>query len=436
MDESDLPREQKISSDPPVDGAAAPLSHEENSTTDMPPASHPQQKKEAAKILIPDMPPTDRFNTPMSPIGVTDKKAARKFWIKMAFLFLLIGISIVLLFTITDSLTEDSITSLPALIAGINLEWLFILIGVVILCIVFDSARYAYILKISTGKFHFRASMKVMFLGKYYDGITPLGTGGQPFQIHYLHKKNSIPAGVATAVPLVLFTVHTVVFCTLAAVLFCLAPGYTADGNQTITTTFTAIAWVSMICNLLVPVVIITVSLFPRFGKRGVMWVVKVLSKLRLVKHPLPVGKKYVREATAYRASLTNILKRWWHFIPLAILSFGSAVLSMGVPFFVMMALADFTPSFEIFVQILCMSMLTSYSASLVPTPGNSGALVTAASLIFATVLGASAGGTIGWSILLWRLLTYYLYIVIGVGITIFEMIRATVRRKRAERAA
>ena len=364
-----------------------------------------------------------------------DKKATRKFWIKMAFLFVLIGISIVLLFTITDSLTEDSITSFPALIAGINLDWLFILLGVIVLCIFFDSARYAYILKISTGKFHFRASVKVMFLGKYYDGITPLGSGGQPFQIHYLHKKNSIPAGVATAVPLVLFTVSTVVFCTFAAVLFCLAPGYIAEGNHTITTTFYTIAWISMLFNLLIPVIIITVSLFPRFGKRAVMWIVSLLAKMHIVKHPLPVGMKYVREAAAYRASLKNILKRWWHFIPLAFLSFCSAVLGMGVPFFVMMTLADFTPSFDIFVQILCMSMLTFYAASLVPTPGNSGALETAASLIFATVLGASAGGTIGWSILLWRLLTYYLYIVIGVGITIFEMIRATVRRKRAERA-
>ncbi len=361
----------------------------------------------------------------------SNKKEMRKFWIKIAFLFVLIGISIVLLFTITDSLTDDSIKSFPALIAGINVDWLLILLGVVVLCIVFDSAKYAYLLKISTGKLHFRASVKVMFLGKYYDGITPLGTGGQPFQIHYLHKKNSIPAGVATAVPLVLFTVSTVVFCIFATVLFCITPGYVSAGNAGIVTPMRAIAWVSMILNFLIPVAIITVSLFPNFGKRAVMWIIKLLAKLRIVKNPYRVAIKFVREVIEYRSSLKSILSRWWHFIPLALLSFGSAVLGMGVPFFVMMALADIAPTFDVFVQILCMSMLTFYAASMVPTPGNSGALETAASLIFATVLGASAGGTIGWSILLWRLLTYYIYIIIGVGINIFEIIRSAVRNHR-----
>ena len=362
----------------------------------------------------------------------SNKKEMRKFWIKIAFLFVLIGISIVLLFTITDSLTDDSIKSFPALIAGINVDWLLILLGVVVLCIVFDSAKYAYLLKISTGKLHFRASVKVMFLGKYYDGITPLGTGGQPFQIHYLHKKNSIPAGVATAVPLVLFTVSTVVFCIFATVLFCITPGYVSAGNAGIVTPMRAIAWVSMILNFLIPVAIITVSLFPNFGKRAVMWIIKLLAKLRIVKNPYRVAIKFVREVIEYRSSLKSILSRWWHFIPLALLSFGSAVLGMGVPFFVMMALADITPTFDVFVRILCMSMLTFYAASMVPTPGNSGALETAASLIFATVLGASsAGGTIGWSILLWRLLTYYIYIIIGVGINIFEIIRSAVRNHR-----
>ncbi len=360
-----------------------------------------------------------------------------KWWIKTGLLLALIGLSIFLLFSITDSLTEDSIKSFPALIRGINPLWLCILIGVILLYIVFESAKYFYLLRISTGKNFFRASVKVMFLGKYYDGITPLGSGGQPFQIYYLHKKNGIPAGVATAVPLVKFTVTTVVFCIVATVMFSFAPVLLKDvSNVTISKTIIGIAWAAMAVNFLLPVLIIAFSLFPNFGRRATAWIVSTLAKLHIVRRKYPVMRKYLYEVREYRASLKAILSRWWHFIPLAALGLVSTIISQSVPFFVIVAIADVTPSWWLFFQMLCLSMLSFYSASLVPTPGNSGALEGAAALIFATTLSSRAGAVVGWVILVWRLLTYYLYIFAGIGINIFEIIRSAYRKRKAARAA
>ena len=141
-------------------------------------------------------------------------------------------------------------------------------------------------------------------------------------------------------------------------------------------------------------------------------------------------------EVREYRASLKAILSRWWHFIPLAALGLVSTIISQSVPFFVIVAIADVTPSWWLFFQMLCLSMLSFYSASLVPTPGNSGALEGAAALIFATTLSSRAGAVVGWVILVWRLLTYYLYIFAGIGINIFEIIRSAYRKRKAARAA
>ena len=80
--------------------------------------------------------------------------------------------------------------------------------------------------------------------------------------------------------------------------------------------------------------------------------------------------------------------------------------------------------------------MISFYSASLVPTPGNSGASETTASLIFATALSSSAGGALGWVILIWRLLTFYIYILAGLGINVFEIARSAYRRHRAAKHA
>lgn len=365
-----------------------------------------------------------------------DSAKHRKWWIKTVLLLVLIGASIALLFGVTSLIEGESIKSFHKMVAGINWVWFGILLGMVALYILFESSKYLYLLWISTGKLHFKASIKVMFIGKYYDGITPLGSGGQPFQIYYLHKKNSIPAGVATAVPLVKFTVTTVVYCLLAAVLFILAPGYLPGGWGD--TTLLIIAWISMTINFFIPVAIIVVSLFPRFGKKCVVWLVNVLSKLRVVKHKYPTMRKYVYEIEEYRASLKAILRSWWNFIPLVILSLIVAVVSNSIPFCAVVAIADITPTFDLYIQMLGLSLISFYSSSLVPTPGNSGALEGAASIIFATVLMAQPGvkGVIGWVILAWRLFTYYIYIFSGIGINIFEIIRSAVRNRRARKAA
>ena len=40
----------------------------------------------------------------------------------------------------------------------------------------------------------------------------------------------------------------------------------------------------------------------------------------------------------------------------------------------------------------------------------------------------------VGWVILVWRFLTYYIYILSGIGINVFEIIRDAVRNRRAEK--
>ena len=66
---------------------------------------------------------------------------------------------------------------------------LFIFFGVTLFL---DTFTISYLLRISTGKWRMGISYKVFAIGKYYDNITPLATGGQPFQITYL-KNRGVP---------------------------------------------------------------------------------------------------------------------------------------------------------------------------------------------------------------------------------------------------
>ncbi len=366
-----------------------------------------------------------------------DSKAKnRKWWIKTVLLLALIAVSIAMMFTITKYVGGDTV-DIGTMIRGANWIWFAGLIGMVLLAILLESMKYSYLLKISTGKWRIKNSVKVMFLGKYYDGITPLGTGGQPFQIYYLHKKD-IPAGVATAVPLVKYIVNTIVFCLIAVGLLITAH-FCMNISSIGGTVIMVVAWVSLACNFAIPLIIVFASLFPRAGKKLIVFIVGLLNKIRIVKHKYPTMKKYVYEMDEYRHSLKSLIREAWKLIPLIFICALETFATLLIPYFTVLAIAPVGAEFypELLLQIVCLGVISFYSSSLVPTPGNSGANEAVTTLALIMILGNQPTITAlsGWVVLVWRFFIYYIYILSGIGINIFEIIRSAVRKRRAERA-
>lgn len=365
--------------------------------------------------------------------NIKPKKKMRNWWIKTAFLLAFVVVSIVMLFTLGDFITgeETKQLSFGELLQTVNYPYFVLFLAVVLFYYFAASTKYSFLLKGYTGKFHLKTSIKTMFLGKYYDGITPLGSGGQPFQIYYLHKKD-IPHGVATAVPIVGYFANTIVLLTLAAVLMGLSSLCNLPSGA-VTTTIRIIAWVSLGLNALLIVAIALFSVFPKPCKAIIVNIVKLLAKMRLVKRKDTVTKKYVREMSEYSAAMKMIFKRFFKFAPLFLFCLLEDLAYTTLPFFIVIAFADVAPTFELVLQISCLVMISRYSAILIPTPGNSLAVETTASFVFITVTGIEP--VLGWVILVWRFVTFYLYLLTGIGINIFEIIRSAVRSKRAAKA-
>lgn len=365
-------------------------------------------------------------------IGAPAKRNMRSWWIKTILLLSLVALSIVMMFTLGDYLTGEDVPqlTLSQLLKRISYPRLLLLLGVILLYILVESSKYGYLLKVFTGKFRFKTSLKTMFLGKYYDGITPFSTGGQPFQIYYLHKKQDIPRGAATAIPIIKYLVSIFILTTLSVVLLTVTPYYLE--TNTINLTMLIIGWISLGINVMLPITVILFSIFPKTCKRLLAVLVKILYKFHLVKHRYTVTKKYVRELSEYSAALKRFGKEIYKFIPLLLLCVLESLMFVTIPFFVVIAIANVAPTMELAIQIACLIIITRYTALLIPTPGNTGATEATSSLVFATVVGI--GSVIGWVILVWRFLTYYVYLLTGMGINIFEIIRSAVRNKRIER--
>ena len=111
---------------------------------------------------------------------VKNKSPQKKLW---SFVFLVINIVVVVLILL-KMLDGQSVTSLN----DINFNYPFLVIAILVfpLLMVCDQARYYMLIKHSTKKHRPFLAYKISAIGRYYDYITPLGTGGQPFQIYYL----------------------------------------------------------------------------------------------------------------------------------------------------------------------------------------------------------------------------------------------------------
>lgn len=107
------------------------------------------------------------------------KSKKKKKWLNFVYFALNIAvIAVVLLVQLSGE--RNPFESLTAIL---DVNWWFILaaVGTVALGVLCDQIRFTSLIHNTTGIFRFNLAFKVGIVGKYYDVITPLSTGGQPF---------------------------------------------------------------------------------------------------------------------------------------------------------------------------------------------------------------------------------------------------------------
>lgn len=304
---------------------------------------------------------------------------------------------------------------------------LFLLGGILCLVIVLgcETAKYLLMMKHLGEKVSLRHAFSTAALGKYYDCITPSGAGGQPFQIWYLHN-NGYSSGASSAMPLSGFFTMQFGFVFLCFVAFIFGnSAFDATGLTGIKIT----AYVGALAYTIVPVMIIISGVAPKIAMRIVAFFVRIGAFLRIVKKPNHTIMKAVRSLNNYSVNIKRITYDRRLLIRLLLLSvlFQTAMCSM--PFFVVRTFGGSLGYFE----GLFMCVFIQAAISLIPTPGNSGAAEGSFYMVFSSL------GTAGtfWAMLVWRLLCYYSFIIIGVliyGYNALMRLRERSRMKKAER--
>ena len=353
-------------------------------------------------------------------------------WLGYAFLLVAIGLGIYLMFNIVNDMGEAK--TLGEVLAGA--DWVFAVISLAVLLtiIVCECMKYVIVMRTTTGRFNLRASIKVAFLGKFYDNVTPFAAGGQPMQIYYLHKKG-YSGGISSAVILIRYFAQ--MFCwTIVSLLLmaCNTSVLQRLGDSAWETVIMVSAWFGLVVNMLLPLMIVLFAILPKFAHALVNFVITVGYKIKIVKDKEKAMENAQKVVSDFRAVFRIMAHKPLNLLLLIVFNLVEVLFSFAFPYFVLRTFSALPEGsgFAVMISVMALNVYSAQSVTVIPTPGNSGAMEVVVTKSFAAVASAAV---LSWSVLVWRFAVYYIYIIIGIGLTVFEFIRKIVRANRKKKA-
>ncbi len=307
-----------------------------------------------------------------------------------------------------------------------NYQYLILALACPFVAVFAEASKFTLLTRHKTGVWNFRLGLRTTIMGKYYDNVTPLSSGGQPFQIYYLNK-DGVPLGVATSFPFISFFLNQLALVVISiAIMIYLKFAQLGSVNATFNT-IKAIAYIGLVFSFIVPASIILVSLWPNLTNKIAGFIVKIMGKIKFIRHKERHANTLYKTLDDYQEAMSQYKSKQSIAILIVcwILSFIYKIALMSAPYFVIRA-CGITPNF---FEIFSLTVLITISVAIIPTPGNSGAAELSFQAIFNTALlsaGLGAAFTF-WNMLFWRFSGYYMFIILG----IIEIIILGVKRKR-----
>ncbi|MDE7400952.1 MAG: flippase-like domain-containing protein [Clostridia bacterium] len=350
------------------------------------------------------------------------KRGVRIFW--NVFLVVVIALGILSLFGIVGEIGDDNGASLGEVLSNASPLFCVILVLVVLLTMVLDVSKFCIICKTVTGKFRLATAAKTNFLGRYYDAVTPFSTGGQPMQIYYLNTKG-ISGGNSSAIVLIRYFSSILCWIILGGALMIagtvqgVLDGVSGGSILKIT------GWIGIGVNLIMPAFVTLFLVLPKLMQKLTVGFVKLGHKMKIVKDVDKTTARATKVVSDFKNSFKVMATSPLYLILLLLVCFAESALTFAIPYFVMKAFNCQVDG--MLLSIMSLNVFAIFGVSFIPTPGNSGVVEGMGALAFSV----AAGSSLVWSVITWRLSVFYIFILIGLVITIYDIIKKNTKGKK-----
>ena len=301
----------------------------------------------------------------------------------------------------------------------LDARWVLAAIGCWLLYYVFDAVSTHYFLRAQGYSIKFTSALYVSMTGFFYANITPGSSGGQPLQVYALSKRG-VPVAIGTsAISLRFFSMQVMMI--LLSTIFWLCNRAFVDVQLAGAKWAIYIGWA---INFVAIPGILLVAFCRPLVVTVTTWLIRLLGKLRILKKPDDTLLRVTSIIDGYHASIKRLGRHPGHILVQLLYAGISVVGLIGVTVCVYEA---FGMTGRPWHQVMTVSFLLFLSASYTPLPGASGAQEGGFLVFFR---GMFTQGTIGLALLVWRFITYYLFLLSGAVMSIVDSIRGGRRKK------
>ncbi len=352
------------------------------------------------------------------------------------FIILVVG---VLAFTFyNDFFTGDNQQAdFGALLNILGKHWYYFVFAIcaLLLCFLFKGVKLSIMCKKTTKRWHFKSCIETAVIGLYYNYVTPLAVGGQPFEIYHL-SKHGVHGGVASALPIATYILNQFAFVLIGIFsLIAYNTGLFMSAGKVIdidVVPFNVLAIIGLLCCMMMPVIVILFCMLPGVGTKLVKWVIKLGGKLRIVKDPEATTEKTIKNVRHNSKCLKQLASAPAEFIITFILSLGEHLALSSIAYFTLKFFgfnAEGVNGFVEWAQVVMLCSILYAAISFIPTPGNSGAADLSFYVLFSKGILFTGGAFC--AMLVWRILSFYSFIIIGFIFTTLKR-KADKRREAA----
>ena len=320
---------------------------------------------------------------------------------KNSIILLLITL-IVLVFVLKDDFPEIVSALKNANIVYIILAFLCFFIG-----LGFEAKAYQEIIQEYKFKYTFKKSYRMLLITKFFNGITPFSTGGQPMQILML-RKDGIRITKATNIIVQNFIIYQAALVTLGA--FAVVYNHFNQTFESIPL-LRHLVTVGFIMNTLVMLGLIIISFSNRFNHFLVRTGIKILNKFHLVKDKEKTLAKWEERVDDFYQGTEYLKNNPLLCFRTFIYNLVYLCLIYVMPFFVILALNNGPIDGVTPIKAITSSAYVLIMGSFVPIPGASGGIEFGYFKFFGNFI---TGPLLKASLLIWRTISYYVPMIIG----------------------
>lgn len=330
-----------------------------------------------------------------------EKMAPKKQNLGVKIAFLLFNVLIVVFILWMEKRNSGSIPNLKETILEVQDGWRYVVAACLLFVVMVGAEALCYMLMTHKSGQGFRPwlAIKTTVIGKYYDNITPFSMGGQPFQMYYM-AKSGVDTATACSMPVIHHAVKLLVS-NIAIVICYICTATTTAGGIKIA------AYVGVLFNLALPAIVALFIIKKSWALALTEWVMKLGHKIKLVKDYDAAVAKVLKTVEEFIGTLRFLFKHIGLSIVIAVLTLLEVLALVAVPYFVIRAFGVECNMWQTIVK----GMYAMNASSYIPTPGSAGGAEAYFYGIFGDELG---GGNFFWAVMLWRAITYYIYIFIG----------------------